>query len=249
MGQTLDSLSLFFYLSDAQLTMDSKSKLDALLLKSDHLQVSSINAFCDPSGTSGFNKTLAKNRSESVQNYLTEKGVSCNSIKITGENYSQTKIRKEDYQNLRKVVLTYTVSIPEVVEVINENPFGRLSMEDIKSKKNNSIVLKLQFVPGQDVLLDDSSFINVYQFFEFMKYNENVHAFIRGHVCCANDYELSYARANMVYAELVRRGISPKRLSTKGFSNTEPLVSPEITDADRQKNRRVDVIFSIPTEE
>ena len=42
---------------------------------------------------------------------------------------------------------------------------------------------------------------------------------------------------------MVDLGISKKRLSYKGMSNNEPLVFPELSDADRQRNRRVDVQF------
>lgn len=244
-GQKSGSVNLYFYLSDSQLTENSKLKLDSLVGAGGKIEITSLNAFCDPSGTNEFNNKLARERSQRVQNYLTDKGIAFKGITITGENYSQSQIQKEDYPDMRKVVLNYS-SVTETTAT-NENPFGKLNLEDIKSKKNNTLVLKIQFVPGKDILLDDSSHINVYQFFEFMKYNEKVHAFIRGHVCCASDYQLSLERAYKVYNELVQRGISPSRLRVKGFSNTEPLV-PEITEEDQQKNRRVDVIFSIPTE-
>jgi len=248
-GQESKSLDLFFYLSDAALTETSKETIDSLLRShgNQKIEVSSINAFCDPSGTSKFNQQLASDRSESVQNYLTQKGIAVKEKILTGQNYSHTNISKSDYQDLRKVVLTYKIIRKDPELRASTNPFDQISIEDIKSKNNDAIVLKIQFVPGQAILLDDSSFLNVYQFFDFMRNNENVHAFIRGHVCCADDYALSYNRANLVYQELTRRGISPKRLSLKGFSNTMPL-APENSDANRQLNRRVDVIFTIPEE-
>ena len=48
-----------------------------------------------------------------------------------------------------------------------------------------------------------------------------------------------------MYDELVKRGIDEKRLRYQGFSNTLLLVNPERTEADKAKNRRVDIIFSI----
>ena len=82
--------------------------------------------------------------------------------------------------------------------------------------------------------------------YDFLAENNEVYAFIRGHVCCAQDPELSTARAYVVYSTLLRKGIPVERISYQGFSNTIPAVYPEITDEDRQRNRRVDVLLSIP---
>ena len=81
--------------------------------------------------------------------------------------------------------------------------------------------------------------------FNFLNQNKQIHAFIRGHVCCGNDLKLSKKRAKYVYSQLISRGISSDRLRYQGFSNTLLLVSPEKNDIDRAKNRRVDIIFSI----
>lgn len=56
--------------------------------------------------------------------------------------------------------------------------------------------------------------------------------------------KLSKQRAKIVYKELVKRGVTKKRLKYQGYSNNLPLVTPEKTEIDRRKNRRVDIIFS-----
>jgi outer membrane protein OmpA-like peptidoglycan-associated protein len=58
---------------------------------------------------------------------------------------------------------------------------------------------------------------------------------------CFDDHNLSVSRALAVYTYLAQKGIDRSRLTFKGFSNTLPVVFPEITDEDRTKNRRVDV--------
>ena len=60
-----------------------------------------------------------------------------------------------------------------------------------------------------------------------------------------DDYEISFLRAKAVNDYLIRRGISENRLGYEGYSNTIPLVTPELTEEDQQRNRRVDVIFTI----
>jgi len=40
---------------------------------------------------------------------------------------------------------------------------------------------------------------------------------------------------------LVKNGIESNRLSYRGFARTRPLADPELTEEDRQKNRRVEI--------
>ncbi len=81
-----------------------------------------------------------------------------------------------------------------------------------------------------------------------MQKNKTVNAFIRGHVCCTGgdigDY-YSNLRAKAVFDFLTTNGIAEDRLSYLGFGNRLPLVTPELTEEDQQRNRRVDVVFSI----
>ena len=112
---------------------------------------------------------------------------------------------------------------------------------------NNSVALVIMGLEfeGTDPIINDSSIKEMNDLFNFLNQNKEVNAFIRGHVCCGNDMKLSKKRAKYVYTELVKKGIDYNRLRYEGFSNNLLLVSPEKTEADREKNRRVDIIFSI----
>jgi len=112
---------------------------------------------------------------------------------------------------------------------------------------NNSVslvILALQF-NDVDPILDVTSLKEMDDLFNFLNQNKQIHAFIRGHVCCGDNLKLSKKRAKYVYQELIKRGVNKDRLRYQGFSNTLLLVNPEITEADRTKNKRVDVIFSV----
>jgi len=117
--------------------------------------------------------------------------------------------------------------------------FDTLSPEAV----NEAINLNIQFFQNTDNLYG-SSYSEIKSLAEFLKKYPNLSVLIRGHVCCGPNKKISKKRAKKVYKSLVDAGISKNRISWKGMSNTEPAVFPEVTEADRQMNRRVDVIFS-----
>ena len=52
---------------------------------------------------------------------------------------------------------------------------------------------------------------------------------------------LSERRAQSVASYLTARGVNPVRIATRGFGESQLLVNPERTEADRQANRRVEI--------
>jgi outer membrane protein OmpA-like peptidoglycan-associated protein len=122
----------------------------------------------------------------------------------------------------------------------------KLSNINVENLKNSValVIMGAQF-EGIDPVINQSSIKEMDDLFNFLNQNKQINAFIRGHVCCGDDMKLSRKRAKYVYSELIKKGIDSKRLRFQGFSNSLLLVSPEKTDADRAKNRRVDVIFSV----
>jgi len=123
---------------------------------------------------------------------------------------------------------------------------SRLSKIKIEDLDKSIILLSmnLQF-EGDQPIITAASLAEMNDLFYFLTKNNAVDAFIRGHVCCGDEMPLSKRRAKLVYTELVDRGINPERLRYQGFSNTLLLVQPELTEYDRSRNRRVDIIFSI----
>lgn len=61
--------------------------------------------------------------------------------------------------------------------------------------------------------------------------------------------KLSRARAQSVRTYLISKGVAEAQLSAVGYGEAEPLVAPELTDADRERNRRVELrVLSAPTQ-
>jgi len=60
-----------------------------------------------------------------------------------------------------------------------------------------------------------------------------------------SNWELSADRATQVARTLLELGTNPQQVATKGFGEYRPVV-PNLSDADRLKNRRVEIQFSLP---
>nr|WP_294170466.1 OmpA family protein [uncultured Sphingomonas sp.] len=68
---------------------------------------------------------------------------------------------------------------------------------------------------------------------------------VLGHTDSSGSYEynqgLSERRAQSVASYLASRGVNRARMATRGFGETQLLVNPEQTEADRAANRRVEI--------
>jgi outer membrane protein OmpA-like peptidoglycan-associated protein len=53
--------------------------------------------------------------------------------------------------------------------------------------------------------------------------------------------KLSKKRADKVCEYIINKGISPKRISSKGFAGRKPIVKEPKTRSDREKNMRVEI--------
>jgi chemotaxis protein MotB len=58
----------------------------------------------------------------------------------------------------------------------------------------------------------------------------------------SDNWDLSTARAVSVLKYLIRKGVSPDRLSAAGYGEFKPMV-PNIDDITRAKNRRIDIVL------
>ena len=83
----------------------------------------------------------------------------------------------------------------------------------------------------------------------FLKLHPELLVMISGHTdnMGSNEYnkELSVKRADFARAFMVKSGIDPSRLSSKGFGDERP-VADNVTKSGRLKNRRIDFEFYIP---
>lgn len=90
------------------------------------------------------------------------------------------------------------------------------------------------------------------QLSEYLKMNGNIKLLIEGHtsLCgrCQNDdfnlQELSEGRAKRVYHELIKSGISPRRLKYKGYGKQRLIYKKPKDDYEGARNRRVEILVT-----
>lgn len=249
-----DSISVYFDFDSDVISIKSKKALSELKETAeltDHmLFFNEARAYTDKSGSESYNLDLAKRRMSAVT--AIQGGIKKQTI--VGENHNSPNSGKDP--NFRRVDIFYELvgpplvadaaeKIPEPVEKPQNDAQMSQPLESFlkdSTQKEVTIVLSIEFFPGTDALINQND-PQLWALFDFLKDYPKISAEIRGHVCCGPQMELSISRAKVVYDFLTERAISTNRLIYKGYSNTMPLASPELTSEDQQRNRRVDVVF------
>lgn len=133
---------------------------------------------------------------------------------------------------------------------------GKKLEEQIQLAKETgqSLVLKnINFVGGRDEFLREA-FPTLKELLKIMKDQADLKIEIQGHVCCTYNGQdgpnletggehLSVDRAKAVYDYLVYNGIDASRMRYKGLGGSKRLVYPEMSESDRTRNRRVEIVI------
>jgi len=137
-------------------------------------------------------------------------------------------------------------SIKSIGEASNrsvlENVNKSLADQQVKDGQFEFQVGKAEFAPGNEkrikgllkVLTDNSNGLKV----AFPSYYVTAIGHTDADGSAAGNQKLSLARANKVCSELKAKGLTVP-CKAKGVGSSQPLVSPEKSAADKQRNRRV----------
>ena len=106
---------------------------------------------------------------------------------------------------------------------------------------------EIYFVAGLASILEESA-PKLNRLRDFLLVNPNVNIEIQGHVNGDgtqpySSKRLSKKRAKEIVNYLVLSGISPKRLSAKGFGFTDPVYEFPETEMEKEANRRVEILI------
>jgi outer membrane protein OmpA-like peptidoglycan-associated protein len=253
------SIVVLFNSNEFALSSEAEGTLTAFF-SDETLVISSISieGFCDDIGSIENNLILSTNRAQSVANYL-KKGfnLNCNSIRGKGELPLMNSFVDESRKNNRKAILeiTFSKSSEENIESNKdfEKRYKNYKTFSDKLIVGDKIIIKNLLFKGSLTIFEnpEEAIIELEKIVVYLNENPNTTIEIQGHVCCigsahsdAHDRfsgknNLSHTRAQKVFDYLTEKGISPNRMSHKGYGRKFPI--PGGIESD---NKRVEILIT-----
>lgn len=249
--------SVYFQTNSSGLDNESIRKLDSLSLLNKSLEFK-IFGNCDSSGSDAYNMKLSEKRALAVAEYLAIKSkdnIKVVSITGLGEQKQINDNSTEELKSKNRRVDIFIEKIFKDNEKIQKKLLPDFISTDVsKMKKGDTLSIQnINFEGGRHIWLpkaDHSLILLVKK----MRENPLLKVELQGHICCDYDnfdgqdldlgtYNLSFTRADAIKKYLVKYGISPERIQVKGLGHLNPVVYPEKSEADKIKNRRVEVLI------
>jgi outer membrane protein OmpA-like peptidoglycan-associated protein len=265
-----DSLTVYFDFDQSALKSSEKTVLANYFSQGKPITGVAIYGHCDQLGTDDYNDKLSLQRAQTVQQFIARFGVYGNVISETKgfgkrmlvQSATDAKARQQN----RRVTIVVTIAtvaveketaVPPVdvpVAPKKEAALKEVNKENIDSAQaGEKLLLKhINFYGGRHIFLPQAM-PALNELLAILKERPNLVIEIQGHICCGqlepkdgmdidtNERALSLNRAKAVYNYLVLNGIDEERLTYKGFGYTQPIINPEITEADKTTNRRVEI--------
>ncbi len=260
-AQEAHNHQVFFELDKDQITQTERAKLEAWLTQfSDTLTRVEVIGHADFLGSSDYNMKLSERRAKAVAEYLENNShipYRMSLVSAKGEKLSKPNGLPDGNPNDRRV----EISVQPIKRAPTESQVSEQKQEEPQVEEldiieratvGQKIVLKnLNFFPGRHFLIPEA-LPELERLTETLLRNPTIEIEIQGHICCKLDsmdakdintgtFELSHNRAKYIYDQLVLAGVSPDRMSYKGFAGSRPLYNPEITARHRNRNRRVEI--------
>jgi outer membrane protein OmpA-like peptidoglycan-associated protein len=237
--------SVYFELDKFSLNQTEINQMVKLLDSTDFSRYKAIHlyGYCDDRGSLDYNDKLSKKRVAYIQDLLVSKGIAQNKIFIC-EGRGKVVLEKDTIKNLKEVrdknrrvdlILVKNVfytSFPENPKIGDNVVLDRVTFEMGSSELSLNAKKELD----RTVLL--------------LKKHKTLRFEIKGHVCCTSskytdaidketqNRDLSENRAKNVFNYLRSMGISPYRMSYKGYGNRFPLGKDDAQD------RRVELFIT-----
>ncbi len=245
-----DTLRLYFDIDHSTLNESQLRQIDELLVgsKSQEIVSLSITAYADFLASEAYNKALSERRAIQIKQYFVSKGYSGLIKECIGKG------------ELPPELIDQPLGVPEnrrVEIVVQIKPISVQQTSPVhisQAEVGDHIVMKnFNFQPGRHFLTAASQ-PELEVLLNSMAENPTLQIEIQGHICCEytgkdgldqDSYtnDLSVNRAKYIYAYLIKNGIATERLQYKGFGSEKPLIFPEKTIDDQNKNRRVEIVI------
>jgi len=231
--------------------IDQIKALTTSLNQSDSAFAISCEGYCDNIGSNTANDQISMLRANVVKKRLIESGIDSGLIgKISGfgkrKPLNSNKTGEERRANRR---VDINVILTRNIKLYNLSQFNK----DLVKRGSHIILRNIHFSPGtHQVLIESEPILD--SLVKIMISNPTLKISIQGHLCCTYEsdaydlatstYALSKNRGKEVYDYLVNHNISPSRLEYVGFGGRHHLINPEVTEADKMLNRRVEIVVT-----
>ncbi len=244
-----DTLRLYYDIDISTLNDSQHKQLDMLLknIKSREIISLKITAYADFLASTEYNKALSQRRADNVKQYLVAKAYSGYIKECIGKGELPPQLNHlQGVPGNRRVEIVMLFK-PKTIEQPKPTQL-------VQAEEGEHIILKnLNFQPGRHYLTPASQ-PQMKVLLKTLIDNPTLHIEIQGHICCeyvekdgfdqdTRTNNLSVNRARYIYNYLVRNGIAAERLQYKGFGSSKPLIYPEKTTDDQNKNRRVEIVI------
>jgi len=253
-----DTIKLYYKIAVSDLSENMKAKIDSLVYYEKLLPGKKLGiiGYADYLGSDTSNITLSENRANKVKAYLVKMGIKPEDIQmVVGKGEVSRQLEgAEGYAEDRRVDI-----IPGGIKQAPTKPTtpkpAPVKIIDLSQTKTNETIRmdNIYFIGGSHRVREESV-PELMKLLNTMRANPTLEIQIEGHICCLSantsfdglDYDnqewrLSENRAKAVYEYLTDNGIDAKRVKYKGFGITKPLVWPEQSEADENRNRRVEI--------
>jgi outer membrane protein OmpA-like peptidoglycan-associated protein len=216
-----------------------------------------VLGYTDFVGGSSYNDSLSMRRAKNVRDYLISSGFAPDDIKLClgkGKIDRANAKGKDGYAPDRKVQIIIDRAEMAKKTADDALPPGASIDDKIeyeKLKVNQVLILNNIFFKLNSPEILEQSRPDLERLLNFMTRLPTVKIQIEGHVCCMGPVEgtdskyhhrpLSECRAEAIYNHLVEKGISKDRIKFVGLANRNPVVRNEVTERDKQRNRRVEI--------
>jgi outer membrane protein OmpA-like peptidoglycan-associated protein len=229
--------SVYFEFDKFNLHTNEILQISKIINAPDFSKIESIQlyGYCDDRGTSDYNDKLSKKRVAFVREFLLTNGVSSNKIFIC-EGRGKVILENETIKNLKEVR-----DKNRRVDIIFTTKTAYTSFPEYPKTGDTIILDQVTFDMGSSELsLNAKNELN--RIILLLKKHKELRFEIKGHVCCTSknysdaidegtqDRDLSGNRAKNVFLYLRSKGISPYRMTYKGYGNQFPLGKEDAQD-------------------
>lgn len=222
-SEIVDSISIIFDFGKSKI--NNQSQLIEQLNKIDFGKTGKVvlKAYTDSVGSVQYNKKLASKRLFETAQLIKNSKLKSLALDSLNLNEKQNSASVNDEQKRRVDIIVYSTSSNFKLKI--------------------PIVLNIAFQGDKAELIGEDKNEDLAELLRIMKSDPSITIKLNGHVAVRPDQALSLNRALRIKKYVINAGISEKRITCEGFSNTQPLIPNANFEEEHSKNRRVEVIF------